>query len=251
MKYVFAGDRQISVEILQFLISKGYKPEALLVSKGANESHAKALITTSNLPSSRIFEGQEFKSAEAIKFLTGLNLDYIFGIHFPYIIPKQVLDIPKVGFLNLHPAFLPYNKGWHTPSWAIIDKTPYGATLHFMAEELDAGDILHQKEINITPEDTANSLYFKVLALEVETFKEALPEILTLKPTRIKQTEKGTSKTKKDLAAIQEINLSATYTGEELVNKLRALTTNRIEEAAYFIKDGKKIAVQVSLEQIE
>jgi methionyl-tRNA formyltransferase len=69
--------------------------------------------------------------------------------------------------LNLHPV-LPYNKGWNTPSWAILDNTTYGATLHFMTEALDEGDIIHQKKLEIVFADTANTLYQKALELEKE-----------------------------------------------------------------------------------
>jgi folate-dependent phosphoribosylglycinamide formyltransferase PurN len=58
---------------------------------------------------------------------------------------------------------LPYNKGWNTPSWAILDTT-YGA-LHFMTEALDEDDIIHQKKLEIVLR-TANTLYQKALELE-------------------------------------------------------------------------------------
>ena len=93
------------------------------------------------------------------------------------MISKEVLIIPKIGFLNLHPSFLPYNKGWNTPSWAILDKTPYGATLHFMDQTLDEGDIIHQKRIDVLTVDTANNLYKKILKLEEEVFFEAFDEL--------------------------------------------------------------------------
>ena len=140
MKYAFAGDREISVNILSFLISKGYKPLALLVPDKTKSSHAKELIALSGIEKEFIFEGKEF--LENINLFKSLDLDYIFGVHFPYIIPTEVLELPKIGFLNLHPAFLPFNKGWHTPSWAIIDGTKYGATLHFMSKKLDEGNII-------------------------------------------------------------------------------------------------------------
>lgn len=251
MKYAFAGDRNISLRVLKHLISKGHYPEALIVTEGENSTHSEQLIKLSNIPTDRIFYGTEFKTKKAIDFLKSLDLDYIFGIHFPLIIPKVVLEIPKVGFMNLHPAYLPYNKGWNTPTWAILDQTPYGATLHFMEEKLDAGDIVLQKEIKVEFEDTANTLYQKTLDLEFEVFKEALPDLLTLKPTRSKQKAKGTAKSKNDLKDIQEIDLSKTYTGAEIIDKLRAHTTNRLDEAVYFIKDGERIAIQVNLKKIK
>jgi|SRR5690242_16520004 len=251
MRFVFAGDRQLGVNILSFLISKGYLPLALFVSEIEKASHSNELIEMSGLESERIFVGTEFKSPSAIQLLSSLDLDYIIGIHFPYIVPKEVLGIPKIGFLNLHPAYLPFNKGWHTPTWAILDGTKYGATLHFMGEELDAGDIILQKELNIQPFDTADSLYQKALKLEETVFKESLPLITSLSPPRIPQLTKGTSHTKKELKDVQEIDLEEPVTPMQLVKKLRALTTNNCQEAAYFIENGKKYFVQVHLGKID
>jgi methionyl-tRNA formyltransferase len=247
MKYVFAGDRQISVNILIWMIGKGYSPSALMVSSGKNESHADELIKISKLSEDKIFIGYSFSELSSIETLKSLGADYFIGIHFPYIIPNEVLIIPKIGFLNLHPAYLPYNKGWHTPSWAILDDTPYGATLHFMSEALDEGDIIHQKIMEVKSNDTANSLYTRVLSLEEEVFQEGFEDLLSLNPQKIKQNFKGTSHSKRDLMKVQEINLLEIYKAEELISKIRALTTNDINEAAYFIKDGQKIMIQINL----
>jgi methionyl-tRNA formyltransferase len=245
MKYIFAGDREISVTILEWLITLGYKPSALFISNRLNASHADQLIKLSDLPETLIFEGNSCNDEQTIQIINDLNIDYIFGIHFPYIIKKSLLELPKVGVLNLHPAYLPYNKGWHTPTWAILDGTPYGATLHFMTEGLDEGDIIHQKQIEISPSDTANSIYQKTLLLEVNVFKEAFPKILTLNPERISQHKNGTSHLKKELSLIQAL----TDTEKSVINKLRALTTNQITEGAYFTEDGKKYYVNVSIHE--
>lgn len=247
MKYGFAGDRLISVNILKFLIDKGYKPSFLIVNKNKDSSHREHLIGISQLDNIDIYDISFLNQDENTNLLANYNVDYIFGIHFPCIISDILLSIPKVGFLNLHPAYLPYNKGWHTPSWAIIDKTKYGATLHFMSKELDAGDIIAQKEIEVTPDLTANALYREVLETEEQLFKECFTNLTTLRPNKIEQNESGTSYRKKDLAKIQEINLNDKVSPIELIDKLRALTTNDIDEAAYFIVDDKKYRVQVSI----
>ncbi len=245
MRYAFAGDRQISCDILKFIIEKGYKPLALLVSKGKNASHSSELKKISGLTDEYIFENNAFKKAENFSKLKELNLDYIIGIHFPYVIPTEILNIPKLGFLNLHPAYLPYNKGWNTPSWAIIDQTPYGATLHFMAEELDAGDIIHQKQLRIESYDTANSLYQKTLQLEKDVFIEAFDDISNLYPNRKLQQNEGTSYKKSDLEKVQQFNLEDTFVIKEFLNKLRALSTNSDDELAYYLEDNRKIGVRV------
>lgn len=246
MKYAFAGDRQISCDILEVLINKGLKPLALLVTDGQNSTHSDQLIEMSKLPDQCIFRGKkELQEEGTIKFLKELDLDYIIGIHYPYIISSDLIKTPKIGFLNLHPAYLPYNKGWHTPSWAILDKTPYGATLHFMSEQLDEGDIIHQKELMAETYDTANTLYQKVLDLEKEVFYEALDSLISLSPARKKQTHKGTSHVKKDLEQIRELKLESSTTVGEVLNKLRALSTNRDDEVAYYTEGDKKIGIKI------
>ncbi len=175
MRYAFAGDRDISVAVLKYLIENGYRPSALLLSEKEKATHAHELCEIANLEKELIFYGNAFGQEENQNILKGLDLDYIIGIHFPYLVSSEVLNIPKIGFLNLHPAYLPFNKGWHTPTWAIIEKTSYGATLHFMAQQLDNGDIIHQKICPVLPFDTADTLYRRVKEIELEVFKESFP----------------------------------------------------------------------------
>lgn len=251
MKYAFAGDRNISVRVLSALIGRGHKPEFLFVSSSLTSTHDEKLIEISELPNEKIFRNKDINLPEVQIKLKNANLDYIFGIHFPYIIQSNTLNIPKVGFLNLHPAYLPYNKGWHTPSWAIFEGTPYGATLHFMSEKLDEGNIIHQKRIEVSPDDTADTLYKKVLDLEFDVFVEALPSLINLKPNNIPQNHQGTSHNKKELASIQKLELAELRKTSELIDQLRALTTNNLNEAAFFIQNDKKYAVTIAIKEID
>lgn len=250
MRIGFAGDRDISVQVLEFIKKQDIQPLALFVSEGTNASHAEELITLSGLKIEFIFKGKEINSRETIKKLEVLKLDYIIGIHFPYVIKKEVLQTPKFGFLNLHPAYLPYNKGWHTPSWGILENTPIGGTLHFMSEELDAGAIIHQKKIQISPNDTANTLYARLKAVEYDVFVEAWSQIMSgVHNSRSVTIAKGTSHRKKELFAenIQELKLDQSYTAGSLIDTLRALTTSEIKEAAYFVKDGERYRIQINI----
>lgn len=249
MKYIFAGDRQIAVDVLELLITKGFYPDALMVNGRENSSHANTLIELSGLPGNRIFTGNEFKQQKVLDLFSGLKPTYIFGIHFPYIIPKQVIELPEKGFLNLHPGYLPYNKGWHTPSWAILEGTPAGATLHYMEEQLDAGDVIAQMEVSIMPDDTAHTLYVKLLKAELELFKRTLPSLISGGIDRFPQRGRGTYHKKSDLykSDVQEIDLTKTYLARDLIKKIKALTTNKESEAAYFIANNKKYRIQVSV----
>ena len=249
MKYIFAGDRKISVRVLDFMIKKGYSPLGLIINNSGG-SHSKELINISQLSNDNIFDKNFFSDEKNISSFLSLEIDYIICVHYPFIIPQLILDLPKIGVLNLHPAYLPYNKGWHTPTWTILDNTVCGATLHFMSEKLDKGDIVHQKKIEILHSDTANTLYKRILELEFEVFIESFNSIVSLNPDRIKQGNNGSLHKKNDLFEINELNIRENTNVGDFLNKLRALTTNEIKEAAYFKKDGSKYAVQIKIKKI-
>ena len=125
MKYIFCGDRQISVNIQNFLISQGYPPTLLIVVDTKNSTHSTELIENSGLSSDKVIYSSQLNEESSINIIRQSAPDYIIGIHFPEIISNEILGIPKIGFLNLHPAYLSNNKGWHSPTLAIIDNTPY------------------------------------------------------------------------------------------------------------------------------
>jgi methionyl-tRNA formyltransferase len=251
LRIAFAGDRDISVWVLEFLLSEGLQPEALLVSAPERASHADSLKKLcAFLPAERILTGKAFRTSGSLDLLSSLNLDFIIGIHFPYIVPEEVLAIPKIGVLNLHPAYLPFNRGWHTPSWAILDGTPIGATLHFMDMGVDTGDIIYQKEVVVSPADTAHTLYQKLKACEFETFCEAWPSIADGTYERKSQDGLvGTEHKRSELFTqeIQELSLDDTIPVGQLIRRLRALTTSDVSEAVYFSENGKRYRVQVSI----
>jgi methionyl-tRNA formyltransferase len=249
LRFAFAGDRDIAVWILDFLLEQGFQPEALFLSDPQRASHAgKLKEMCSFLPSDRVLTGADFRSKHGMQLLASLRLDYLIGVHFPYLVPESVLAIPKIGVLNLHPAYLPYNRGWHTPSWAILEGTPVGATLHFMDSGVDTGDIVHQKEVVISPGDTADTLYQKLKCCERDMFVEAWPGIVAGTYKRRSQNGlDGTQHKRSELLRreVQEIDLNATMAVGDLLRRLRGLTTNKISEAAYFTDGDKCYRVQV------
>jgi len=251
LRIVYAGDRDIAVKVLRFIMEDGIKPVALLVSTTDRATHANELIDLcGHLDAKLIFYGNELNNANCMSLLSNLQPDLIIAVHFPYIFKRELLEIPKRGVVNLHPAYLPYNRGWHTPSWVILDDTPFGATLHFMVEEVDIGDIIHQKPLPVLPNDTANSLYQRVKDLEFEVFCEAWPSIVAGDYRKIPQNRMaGTTHGKKDLFSphVQLIDLDERVKAGDLITRLRALTTNNVNEAAYYVIGGIRYRIQVCI----
>lgn len=253
MRIAFAGDRDISVHVLDFILSQGIKPLTLIVPNDKKASHSKELISLcSFLNQNHILLGSLFQEPEGIGILRQMDLDYLICIHFPYIIKETVLSVPHFGVLNLHPAFLPFNRGWHTPTWALLDGTPIGATLHFMDAGVDTGDIVHQKRLDVSPGDTADTLYKRIKKLELEVFKEAWPELVSGNLRERKQNiSDGTTHQREDLfqRSIQKIDLDQSIKAGDLIQRLRALTTNQIQEAAYYEVNGKCYRIQVVIHE--
>lgn len=246
---VFAGDRQIAVDVLEFLKEKDVTIDALLLPDQDSASHDDDLLDIcGHIDENRILRGGEFREPEGKEVLTTIEPDYILSIHYQYIYPNEILEIPTHGVVNLHPAYLPYNRGWHTPSWAMLEETPYGATLHFMEEDIDSGDIIARKQVEIQPDDTADSLYGRVLGAEFELFKQTWPVLSDFSYETTPQPEnRATSHKKDELQEVQEIDLDNSATTREIIRKLRALTTNNINEAAYYEVDGEKYRIQVNI----
>ncbi len=250
-RIVFAGDRKIAVEVLTYLRRQGVRPLGLMLPEKNKASHAQELISLCRgLKSGFVWYGQSFCEPNSIRRLQSLNLDYIVCIHFPVIVPPPVLNVPRIGVLNLHPAYLPYNRGWHNAVWALLEKTLYGATLHFMNEKVDAGDIVNQRQLEVRFDDTGNSLYRRAMRLELKVFKEAWPKLANLSFVRQSQdAHLATTHKKKDLfvPGVQEIKLESMVRAGDLLDKIRALTTNRIEEASYFVAGGKRYRIQIKI----
>lgn len=244
-----AGDRKIAVSVLRHIVSTGVRPAILMLAQD-NGAYGKELRELSKTAPTHVLVGRGFTAERNTELLRAASLDYLICIHFPYILPLRVLEAPRFGTINLHPAYLPYNRGWHTPSWAILDRTPYGATLHFVDDGVDTGDIIHQKRLEILESDTADTLYERVLDLEFEVFFEAWPTLLGGTFKRKRQSRKEGSVHKRQelfLPRIQKLELNEVARIDDILRTLRALTTNKVEEAAYFISHGRRFRVRLEI----
>lgn len=179
------------------------------------------------------------------------NLDYIVSVYYPNILGPELLDHPAEGALNLHQAELPRYRGSNVFSHAILnarhdDHWRYGTTIHFMAEEVDAGDIVDRKFVEITETDTAKSLYEKTREKSVELFEETIPKIVSREVHEMRTPQEHFDGEqyfypKSSLEGEKEIPLEALCEAdEETYDKIRALDFPPFKPA-YTIIDGEEI----------
>lgn len=126
------------------------------------------------------------------------NADLWVSVHWPKIFTAREIALPKLGIVNLHNAYLPWNRGAHACTWAIVDKTPHGATMHWIDAGVDTGPILLQRRVDVQDTDTADTLYKRTADVEVEIFKIGMDMILTGNRRRLPQPSGGSFHYKRD-----------------------------------------------------
>jgi len=122
------------------------------------------------------FVYDEFRSGD-MALLDGS--DVIFLLWWSHIISPEILAIPSIGFVNLHPSYLPHCRGKDPYFWSIVEGVPFGLTIHFVDDGIDTGDILFQKMIPVSLEDTGESLYRKAAELAPTFLYDKFDDIVT------------------------------------------------------------------------
>ena len=112
--------------------------------------------------------------------------DFIFSFYYRTMIKPALLEIPQQGALNLHGSFLPRYRGRVPVNWVVINgESETGATLHYMVEKPDAGDMVDQERVSIAFTDTAYDVFGKVTDAAVTVISRAWPLLRDGKAARI------------------------------------------------------------------
>ena len=104
-----------------------------------------------------------------------MQADLIVVVAYGKILPKEVIDIPKYGVINLHSSLLPRFRGAAPINAAIINgDTKSGISIMYVEEELDAGDVILQEETEISDEDTFLSLHDRLKDMGADLLLKAI-----------------------------------------------------------------------------
>ncbi len=128
----------------------------------------------------------DINESENVDLVRTIAPDFIFSFYYRNMIKPVVLDIPRRGALNLHGSYLPKYRGRVPVNWVVINgETETGATLHYMVEKPDAGDIVDQEKVTILFTDTAFDVFTKVTDAAVQVIARAWPRLLADTAARI------------------------------------------------------------------
>ena len=193
MKIVFMGTPDFAVNVLQGLIDNNYDVVGV-VSQPDKEVGRKRILTPTpvkevalkyNIP---VF--QPIKIRNEYDDILALEPDLIVTCAYGQIIPKEILDYPRLGCINVHGSLLPKLRGGAPIHHAIMDGLEEtGITIMYMDVSMDSGDIISQRSIPITESDNVGILWDKLSLLGRDLLIDTLPSIIDGTNERIKQDE--------------------------------------------------------------
>ena len=168
LRIIFMGTPEFAVPSLQILVEKGYSVVAVVTApdkpKGRGQkvipSPVKEYAVSQNIP---VLQPTNLKSADFQEELKsyGANLQIVVAFR---MLPQEVWAMPSIGTFNLHASLLPKYRGAAPINWAVINgETETGITTFFLKHEIDTGNILFQEKEPIHPDDTAGSLYERLM----------------------------------------------------------------------------------------
>ncbi len=254
MNYIFFGTPSFSAQCLKILSDNGMAPVAVVCNpdRPVGRKHiitpppVKTLIEQSG-KNIQIFQPEKLDTEFQAK-LKSLNPDFFVVFAYNKILRKEILDIPRLGTIGVHPSFLPKYRGPSPFQTALLNgETKTGVTLYLLDEGVDSGSILVQsKPIAITGEDTFNSLAERLALVGGDILVETLPPFYEGKLSPEPQNEAEATFTKKfkaedgfvdpnDLAAAEQGDAA---TSAYLDRKIRALNP---EPGVWTMHDGKRL----------
>ena len=123
-----------------------------------------------------VYAPENVNTAEWLERLSAYTPDILFSFYYRKILSKEILALPARGALNLHGSLLPKYRGRSPVNWVLIhDEQETGVTLHYMDEKPDRGDIVAQRAVPITDDDTALTLFHKMSAAAAELMRDTYP----------------------------------------------------------------------------
>ncbi|MDB4992399.1 MAG: methionyl-tRNA formyltransferase [Parcubacteria group bacterium] len=250
-KFVYFGTPYVARDTLEKLVGAGYTPSLVITSPDSLKGRGLTL-TPCETKSWAIEHGIPVLSPaaldeETIKEIAAYGCAYGIAVAYGKIIPQALIDAFPKGILNVHYSLLPKYRGASPVEMAIWNgDTVTGVTIQQMVFELDAGDILSQKEMAIDPADTTLTLRPKLITLGADLLIQTLPSFIDGSVAPTPQDASQATRAKKIKKEEGELFLS----DDSRINLQNWNTYRALRESpgTYFFaeKEGKRIRVKIT-----
>ena len=220
LKTLFFGNNNV---VLDILIKNSNVMDIFCRPASINDKNihmVKAIAKIHSIPLRQLSRKDLYR---CIEYITSLNADIIVVCGYKYIIPKEIFTLPKFGTINIHPSYLPAYRGQHVINWAIINgENETGVTIHLIDEGIDTGDIILQKKVPISFEDTAKTLHNKIYREACELLIYLLNCVASGKQIQRKKQD-GTKASYFKPRVPEDGRINWNKNGLEIYNLIRAL----------------------------
>ena len=247
MRVLFMGTPDFAVPSLQVLLDNGYEVCAVYTQpdKPKGRGHrlqappVKELAQKYGIP---VFQPKTLRTGDAVSNLAALKPDVIIVVAYGKILPLEVLELPRLGCINVHGSLLPKYRGAAPIQWAVLNgEKCSGVTTMFMGEGVDTGDILLQEQVLLDEEETAGELFDRLKEIGAQLLQKTMRRLEEGTLIRIPQKEEDATLApmlSKDLAC-----LDWKQPAEKLHTFIRGLNP---WPSAYAVLDGKKMKLHAS-----
>ena len=182
LKIVFFGTPEFAVASLDRLVKDGRDIAAVVTmpDKIAGRGHKLIQSDVKRYAvehSLRVLQPEKLKSPEFVEELRSINADLFIVIAFR-MLPEVVWNMPPLGTFNLHASLLPRYRGAAPLNWAVINgDTETGVTTFFLKHEIDTGDIIEQRRVEILPTDNVGDVHDRLMELGADMVAHTVAEI--------------------------------------------------------------------------
>lgn len=248
MKIVFMGTPDFAVPCLEALLNAGHDVCGVFTQpdkpKGRKQTltppPVKIAAEAHNIP---VYQPSSVKTGEAFEILQKLSPELVVVVAYGKILPKEILELPKHGCINVHASLLPQLRGAAPIQWSILNGLKEtGVTTMFMDVGLDTGDMLLKKKVNIGDNETCEELHDKLSTSGAELLIETIVELENGTLQRTKQNDDESS-----YASILTKELSPidwTDSAQKIHNQVRGLY---LWPSASTVFEGKKLKIHSSV----
>lgn len=244
MNIVFMGTPDFAVPSLLQLLEHDYNVVGVVTQPDRPKGRKRVLTPppvkeTALKAGIPVMQPERLRNPEAVAALAEWQPDLIVTAAYGQILPKEVLDMPRLGCINVHASLLPRYRGGAPIHHAIMNgETKTGVTIMYMAEGLDTGDMISQVEVPITEEDNVGTMFEKLAHAGAKLLIETLPDLIAGRAPRIPQQESEATYAPNITREQEKIDWSRS--AREIFNQVRGLNPWPV---AYTLWDGEVMKV--------
>ncbi len=191
MRIIVNGQQAFGKAVLEALLDRGDEVVAVFCAPDKEGRPADPIVEAALERGVPLYQPNSYKDEDTLAQLRALRPGLMVMAYVTIFVPEEARQIPVHGSICFHPSLLPLHRGPSSINWPIIwGSTKTGLTVFYPDDGLDEGDILLQKEVEIGPDDTLGTVYFKkIFQLGVDAMLESVDLIRAGNAPRIKQDE--------------------------------------------------------------